>query len=239
MAEIRPHITIGRHNDYGIVAAASHESPAAEHMLRQVGFERLPDSDLYALTEPRRDPIHRAQRAVHSLRAARYSVTSDAAYDLPSPTGQTSGPSCSDHLKGTLVPEPSALERGAFAAARALDADIQAARIVVHDQVRDPEGTLRAVGTDMHTREGVLLHGEGRLRYVEARLATTDLAFDAFSYVRGNGRPDPTPATAQHRAQAAASISPARARASPPLRPGSDINDRLPAAASRQAVRTR
>lgn len=42
--------------------------------------------------------------------------------------------------------------------------------------------------------QGQLLRGESDLRYVETRLDCTALAFDAFSYIRGNGRPDPTPA---------------------------------------------
>ncbi|MGW0557303.1 hypothetical protein ACWDZ6_24520 [Streptomyces sp. NPDC002926] len=49
---------------------------------RRVGFERLPGSRLYALTEPNRDLTRRGQQAVQSLRAAQYSVTSDAADDL-------------------------------------------------------------------------------------------------------------------------------------------------------------
>ncbi|MGP3948475.1 hypothetical protein [Streptomyces sp. 7N604] len=113
----------------------------------------------------------------------------------------------------------------------------------MHDEVRDPEGTLRAVGTDMRTREGVLLHGEGDLRYVETRLDNTALAFDAFSYIRGNGRPDLTwsthPAsTRQRRAQAATAISPARAGASPPQRPAVQVTYR-PASTAQQPVRAR
>ncbi|MCM2580263.1 hypothetical protein [Streptomyces meridianus] len=57
----------------------------------------------------------------------------------------------------------------------------------MHDQVRDPDGTLRAVSTDMRTREGALLHGEDDLPDVETRLDNAALAFDAFSYTRGNG----------------------------------------------------
>ncbi|MZD08303.1 hypothetical protein GTW43_24945 [Streptomyces sp. SID5785] len=82
MADTHPHITIGHHAHYGVVAATSHDNPVAAHMLGRVGFERLPDSDLYALTEPHRDPLRRGGQAVQSLRAAQYSVTSDAAYDF-------------------------------------------------------------------------------------------------------------------------------------------------------------
>ncbi|MGW5200808.1 hypothetical protein [Streptomyces spiralis] len=85
MSDTRPHITVGHHDRYGVVAATSHDNHVAEHILRLVGFERLPGSRLYGLTDPRRDPIRRGAQAVQSLRAARYSVTSDVAYDLEDP----------------------------------------------------------------------------------------------------------------------------------------------------------
>ncbi|WP_328337021.1 hypothetical protein [Streptomyces violaceus] len=238
MAKIPPHITIAHYNQYGVVAAMSHDNHVADHMLRRVGFERLPGSRMYALTEPDRDLTRRGQQAVQSLRAAQYSVTSDAAYDLKPATRLNSGRSLLNGPENSPVWEVLGGGEAIFASARALDADIRAARIVVHDQVRDPDGTLRAVGTDMRTREGVLLHGEGDLRYVESRLDSTALVFDAFSYIRGNGRPDPTPATWQRRAQAATANSPARAGTSVPQR--SDVTGAYrPAQAAQQPVRVR
>ncbi|WP_405931502.1 hypothetical protein [Streptomyces sp. NBC_00827] len=238
MAEIPPHITVAHHAQYGVVAAISHANHIADHMLRRVGFERLADSRLYALTEPDRDLTRRGQQAVQSLRAARYSVTSDAEYDLKPATRPTPGRSLFDGPSNNPDQEGLDGQEAVFTASHALAADIRAARIVVHDQVRDPDGTLRAVGTDMRTGEGVLLHGEGDLRYVETRLDSTALAFDAFSYIRGNGRPDPTPATWQRRAQAAIAISPARAGTSVPQRPDVTVTYR-PAPAARQPVRAR
>lgn len=238
MAETPPHITIAHHDRYGVVAAMSHDNHVADHMLRLVGFERLPGGHLYALTEPDHDLTRRGQQAVQSLRAARYSVTSDAAYDLEPATRLSPGRSLLDQPENNSRPEDVSGKEAAFASARALDADIRAARIVVHDQVRDPDGTLRAVGTDMRSRQGVLLHGEGALRYVETRLDSTALAFDAFSYIRGNGRPDPTPATLQRRAQAATAISPARAGASVPQQPDVAVAYR-PAPTTQQPSRVR
>ncbi|MER6132152.1 hypothetical protein [Streptomyces sp. NPDC001815] len=238
MAEIPPHITIAQHAQYGVVAAMSHANHVADHMLQRVGFERLPGSHLYALTEPNRDPLRRGRQAVQSLRAAQYSVTSDAAYDLNSATRPIPGRGLLDGPEHSIAPKVLSGGEAVFASALTLDADIRAARIIVHDQVRDPDGTLRAVGTDLRTREGVLLHGEGDLRYVESRLDSTDLAFDAFSYIRGNGRPDPTPATWQRRAQAATAISPARANTSVPQRPDITVSYR-PAPAVQQPVRVR
>lgn len=238
MAETPPHITIAHHDQYGVIAAMSHDNHVADHMLRLVGFERLSGSRMYTLTEPDRDLTRRGQQAVQSLRAAQYSVTSDAAYDLKPATRLHGGRGLLNPPENSPVPEALGSEEAVFASARALYADIQAARIVVHDHVRDADGTLRAVGTDMRTREGVLLHGEGNLRYVETRLDSTALAFDAFSYIRGNGRPDPTPATWQRRAQAATAISPARAGAAVPQRPDVVVAF-SPAPAARQPVRVR
>lgn len=238
MAEMPPHITITHHGQYGVVAATSHDNHVADHMLRLVGFERLPGSQMYALTEPARDLTRRGQQAVQSLRAAQYSVTSDAAYDLKPATRLHNDRCLLDRLVNSPVPEALPGGETVFASARALDADIRAARIVVHDQVRDPGGTLRAVGTDMRTREGVLLHGEGDLRYVDSRLDNTSLAFEAFSYIRGNGRPDPTPSTRQRGAKAAVAISPARAGASVPQRPDVSVAYR-PSVAAQQPARVR
>ena len=238
MAEIPPHITIAHHDQFGVVAATSHDNHVADHMLRRVGFEQMPGSRLYALTAPADDLTRRGQQAVQSLRAARYSVTADAAYDVEPVTRLHGDRDLRARRENIPVPEALGAEKAVSASARALDADIRAARIVVHDQVRDPDGTLRAVGTDMRTHEGVLLHGEGDLRYVESRLGNTALAFDAFSYIRGNGRRDPTPSTQQRRAQAAVAISPARAGASVPWRPDAAAAYR-PAVAAQQPARVR
>ncbi|MFI0808206.1 hypothetical protein [Streptomyces echinatus] len=238
MAETRPHITVGHHDRYGVVAATSHDNHVAEHILRLVGFERLPGSTLYGLTDPHRDPVRRATQAVQSLRAAQYSVTSDVAYDLQPRTRIGASRGLLDRLEKPSVSTVPTVERAVVASARALDADIKNGWIVVHHQVRDPEGTLRAVGTDTRTREGVLLHGEGDHRYVETRLASTDLAFDAFSYIRGNGRPDPTPSTQQRRAHAATTVSPAQAGVPSARHPTVAVEHR-PAPSTPQPVRTR
>ncbi|MFD3993230.1 hypothetical protein [Streptomyces sp. NPDC058583] len=86
MADTRPHITVSDDARYGVVAATSYDSHVAEHILRLVGFERLPGTALYGLTDPQHDPVRRGSQAVQSLRAAQYTVTTEASYDLqPSP----------------------------------------------------------------------------------------------------------------------------------------------------------
>ncbi|WP_148588779.1 hypothetical protein [Streptomyces sp. WAC01526] len=237
MAETRPHITVSHHDRYGVVAAASHDNHVADHMLQRVGFERLPGSSLYALTEPNRDATRRGQQAVQSLRAAQYTVMSDAAYDLNSRPPLTN-PGVLGRLENRSAAQVPGVGEASFSSARALDADIRAAQIVVHDQVRDREGTLRAVGTDVRTREGLLLHGEGDRRYVEARLEHTGRAFDAFYAMPGNERRDPRVSTMQRRAQAATAISPTRAGVALPQQPAAAVAYRPPSA-TQQPVRAR
>ncbi|MFF7702849.1 hypothetical protein [Streptomyces lydicus] len=232
MAETRPHITVSHHDRYGVVAAASHDNHVADHMLRRVGFEPLPGSNLYALTEPNRDPTPRGQQAVQSLRAAQYHVTSDAAYDLNLHT-----PLTPHQGLGRLENRSAAQVPNAGQAAFALDADIRAAQIVVHDQVRDRESKLRAVGTDVRTREGLLLRGEGDLRHVEARLEHTGRAFDAFYSMPGNERRDPRLSMMQ-RAQAATATSPARAGVALPQQPSATVTYH-PTTATQRPVRAR
>jgi len=70
------------------------------------------------------------------------------------------------------------------ATARAIQADITEGRLVIHEQLRDPDGTLRALASDALTGQGVLLHGEGDLRYIEGRHADTRRASDSFDYIR-------------------------------------------------------
>lgn len=80
-----PHIMVHHHDEFGVVARNVHGHHLADHMLRRVGFEPVPGQALYALTEPHRDLTRRAQQAVSSLRAARLTVTADAAYDVTPP----------------------------------------------------------------------------------------------------------------------------------------------------------
>ncbi|MFF3631621.1 hypothetical protein [Streptomyces sp. NPDC002164] len=118
MAETRPHITVGHHDQYGVVAATSHDNHVAEHILRLVGFERLPGSTLYGLTDPQRDPVRRGAQAVQSLRAAQYRVKADVAYDLQPHTRLGTGRGLLERLEKPSVSTvtPSAEQRRSQAA---------------------------------------------------------------------------------------------------------------------------
>lgn len=219
--ESDPHIVIGRHSDLGIVAANRHNTPVIDHVLRRVGFQPVPGRrQLYALAEPERDGIRRTRQAVQTLRIVRYRVVTDAVFE------SDAAPTQPDRHR--MVERSESLLSAPYSHARALADDIASGRLVLHDQLRDPEGTWRAVGTYTDTGEGVLLHGEGDLRYVETRLADTDRALAAFAYVRGNGRPVPPP---EPRARVATAVSPARSTLRHPVRAATGTPGSRPLAA--------
>ncbi|MFC9498885.1 hypothetical protein [Streptomyces sp. NPDC056982] len=172
MAETHPHITVGHHDRYGVVAATSHDNHVADHILRLVGFERLHGSHLYGLSDPTREPLRRGAQAVQSLRAALYSVTSDAAYDREPNSRLDRTRGLSDRQKDLSAMPTSGMAESPFASARALEGDIRADQVTGHDRVRDPEGTLRAVGAYTRTSKGVLLHGEADVRNVVSPACT-------------------------------------------------------------------
>jgi hypothetical protein len=155
----------------------SHDNHVADHMLRRVGFER-PGSQLYALT----GPAHDLPRGADSRRSSPYAPRGSASRPTPHTTSSPQPSSTATEVSTTGARtatrrKPSTAKESVFA------------RIVVRDQERDPDGTLRAVSTDMRTREGALLHGEGDMQFVETRLDNTSLAFDAFSCIHGAGVP--------------------------------------------------
>ncbi|MEU3255754.1 hypothetical protein [Streptomyces sp. NPDC006997] len=84
-----PDIAVGRHPDFGIVAANPKQLAASTWMLKGFDFHPVPDHpNLYALANQQRDGQGRTTRAVALLRKAGYRVDVDAAFD-PSPN---SGP---------------------------------------------------------------------------------------------------------------------------------------------------
>ncbi|MFI0942768.1 hypothetical protein [Streptomyces sp. NPDC021020] len=77
-----PDVVIGRHPDYGIVAANPKNLAASAWMLRGFGFHPVPDHlGLYALADQPRDGRERATRAVDLLRRANYQVEADVEFD--------------------------------------------------------------------------------------------------------------------------------------------------------------
>ncbi|MGW7728159.1 hypothetical protein [Streptomyces canus] len=77
-----PDVAVGRHPDFGIVAANPKQLAASTWMLKGFDFHPIPDHhDLYALANQQRDGQGRATRSVALLRKAGYRVEVDAAFD--------------------------------------------------------------------------------------------------------------------------------------------------------------
>jgi hypothetical protein len=77
-----PDVAVGRHPDFGIVAANPKQLAASTWMLKGFDFHPVPDHpNLYALANQQRDGQGRATRAVALLRKAGYRVDVDAAFD--------------------------------------------------------------------------------------------------------------------------------------------------------------
>ncbi|MCX5085655.1 hypothetical protein [Streptomyces sp. NBC_00401] len=238
MAETHPHITVGHHGRYGVVAATSHDNHVAEHILRLVGFERLPGSDLHSLTDPTREPLRRGAQAVQSMRATHYSVTSDAAYDLQPHTRLRPSQGPTDGPEKPPIMAVSGVEEAAVASARLLDSGIRADRIIGDDQVRDPEGVPQAIGLTPAPTRASRCMGRVTSSTSSPPQVRVDLAVDAFSSVRDNGRPDLVSTTQQRRVQAATAVSPACKGVSPPRWPAVSVEYR-PTPAAPEPKRTR
>lgn len=85
-----PDVAVGRHPDYGIVAANPKQLAASTWMLKGFDFHPVPDyPTLYALADQQRDGQGRATRAVALLRKAGYQVDVDAAFDPSLASGAT------------------------------------------------------------------------------------------------------------------------------------------------------
>ncbi|MFI1577661.1 hypothetical protein [Embleya sp. NPDC020630] len=76
-----PDIVIGDHPTLGVVANNHSNQPAAKQLLNRLGFERTADKGLYTLTASNRPAADRAAQAVAILRAARFEVQTDLAYE--------------------------------------------------------------------------------------------------------------------------------------------------------------
>ncbi|MFB6838932.1 hypothetical protein [Streptomyces sp. NPDC056361] len=75
-------VTVGRHPDYGIVAANPKNLAASTWMLERLDFHPvLGEPTLYALTDQQRDGQGRATRAVALLRNAGFRVDTDAVFN--------------------------------------------------------------------------------------------------------------------------------------------------------------
>ncbi|GHF77348.1 hypothetical protein ACFFSH_33090 [Streptomyces filamentosus] len=92
--ELLADVTVGRHPDYGIVAANPKNLPAGTWMLERLDFRPIPgEPALYALTDQQRDGQGRATRAVELLRNADFRVDADAVFEPSLAPGARPAPS--------------------------------------------------------------------------------------------------------------------------------------------------
>jgi hypothetical protein len=97
-----PDVAVGRHPDFGIVAANPKQLAASTWMLKGFDFHPVPGHPtLYVLANQQRDGQGRATRAVALLRKAGYQVDADAAFD-PSPA---SGPAPAHDRRPRIEPD--------------------------------------------------------------------------------------------------------------------------------------
>ncbi|ANZ14836.1 hypothetical protein O1L44_02500 [Streptomyces noursei] len=77
-----PDVAVGRHPNFGIVAANPKQLAASTWMLKGLDFHQVPGHPtLYALANQQRDGQGRATRAVELLRKTGYRVDVDSAFD--------------------------------------------------------------------------------------------------------------------------------------------------------------
>ncbi|MFF4453807.1 hypothetical protein [Streptomyces goshikiensis] len=77
-----PDVVVGRHHDYGVVAANPKNLPASTWILERLDFHPVPgEPTLYALADQQRDGQGRATRTVTLLRTAGFRVDTDAVFD--------------------------------------------------------------------------------------------------------------------------------------------------------------
>ncbi|MFE9042492.1 hypothetical protein ACFYOG_16430 [Streptomyces sp. NPDC007818] len=92
--ELLADVAVGRHPDYGIVAANPKNLPVGTWMLERLDFRPVPgEPTLYALTDQQRDGQGRATRAVELLRNADFRVDADAVFEPALAPGTGPAPS--------------------------------------------------------------------------------------------------------------------------------------------------
>ncbi|GHG27390.1 hypothetical protein [Streptomyces zaomyceticus] len=98
--ELLADVTVGRHPDYGIVAANPKNLAAGTWMLERLEFRPvLSEPTLYALTDQQRDGQGRATRAVALLRNAGFRVDTDAVFNPSLVPGAGPVPSRAPHAE--------------------------------------------------------------------------------------------------------------------------------------------
>ncbi|WP_244290877.1 hypothetical protein [Streptomyces virginiae] len=228
--ELLADVTVGRHPDYGIVAANPKNLAAGTWMLERLDFlPVLGEPTLYALTDQQRDGQGRATRAVALLRNAGFRVDTDAVFN-PSlvPGAGPPGPSRAPHAE----PDVAFAEHprlGIIAAVDSRASGLTGLALVEHGWRHDPRldiytlpaATSRDEALGKVADATLALHRSGVQVAVQPRLAQDVAArhrpapTSSHDRVQGAGRSSPIVAAALAASPALASL-PGKAPASAP-----------------------
>jgi hypothetical protein len=85
-ARPRVEVAVGRHPEFGIVAAVPYENPGALRDLTDAGFRRTANSKLYALQRSDVEPTSWTTDVVAGLRASGLRVSADLAFEPTAPS---------------------------------------------------------------------------------------------------------------------------------------------------------
>ncbi|MER8036088.1 hypothetical protein [Streptomyces hydrogenans] len=176
--ELLADVTVGRHPDYGIVAANPKNLPAGTWMLERLDLRPVPgEPTLYALTDQQRDGQGRATRAVELLRNADFRVDADAVFEPSFAPG--AGPALSRVPLGE--PEVAFAEHPRLGIVAALDdrtSGLTELALLDHGWRHDPHldiytlpSTSRSAALGKVADATLALHRSGVLVAVAPRLA--------------------------------------------------------------------
>ncbi|WP_329612492.1 hypothetical protein OG244_03575 [Streptomyces brevispora] len=224
-----PDIAIGRHPDYGIVAANPKQHTPNAWMLKSLDFHPVPDQPtLYALANQLQDGQGRTTRAVALLRRAGYEVDTDAAFD-PSPT------SCPTHARdrapqvGPDVAFADLPELGVVAATGPPSSEL-ASRLILEEH-----GWRQNPRLGVYTLPSSVDRGEALEKLARATVSMhrSDLQVAVQPLLAANAttRLSPAPAPAARR-EPGQGITTAAALAASPARTGLPSKPRVPAPAA-------
>ncbi|MFG3350970.1 hypothetical protein [Streptomyces sp. NPDC048001] len=208
--ELLADVTVGRHPDYGIVAANPKNLAAGTWMLERLDFRPvLGEPTLYALTDQQRDGQGRATRAIALLRNAGFRVDTDAVFNPSLVPGAGPMPSRAPHAE----PDVAFAEHprlGIVAAVDSRASGLTGLAVVEHGWRHDhrldvytlPAATSRDEALGKVANATLALHRSGVQVAVQPRLAQ-DVA----------ARHRPAPASSRDRIQGVGRSSPIRAAA--------------------------
>ncbi|WP_260462017.1 hypothetical protein [Streptomyces lateritius] len=208
--ELLADVTVGRHPDYGIVAANPKNLAAGTWMLERLDFRPvLGEPTLYALTDQQRDGQGRATRAVALLRNAGFRVDTDAVFNPSLLPGTEPVPSRAPHAE----PDVAFAEHPRLGIVAAIDSrasGLTGLALVEHGWRHDhrldiytlPATTSRDEALGKVADATLALHRSGVQVAVQPRLAQDAAA-----------RHRPAPASPLDRIQGAGRSSPIRAAA--------------------------